>query len=182
MIPVEVLLNAYAQGIFPMAEAGRIVWVEPRMRGLIPLDERFHISKSLRKSMKQKPFEVRFNSSFREVVLACADRESTWIDEVILESYCKLHEAGFAHSVECWDEEGLQGGLYGVAFGKVFCGESMFSKKTNASKIALVVLVERLREKGFEILDTQWMTDHLKQFGGFELPQEEYVELLSGFF
>jgi len=163
-----------------MAEDDGIVWVEPRMRGLIPLDERFRISRGLRKALRKEPFEIRFNTAFRKVMLGCAERDETWIDGVILESYCHLHELGHAHSVECWDEDGLQGGLYGVAIGKVFCGESMFSKKTDASKIALVALVERLRENSFQILDTQWMTDHLRTFGGFEIPQEEYLKALAG--
>jgi len=120
-----------------MAEEGEIVWVSPKVRGVIPLDDRFHIPHGLKKKLRKNPFEIRFNTAFREVMLGCAERESTWIDGVILESYCRLHELGFAHSVECWDEDGLQGGLYGVAIGKVFCGESMFTRKTDASKIAL---------------------------------------------
>jgi leucyl/phenylalanyl-tRNA---protein transferase len=179
VIAPEVLLGAYSQGIFPMAGDGGIVWVRPRMRGLIPLDERFHISRGLRKAMRKGLFEVRFDTAFREVVLGCAGREETWIDEVILESYCLLHELGHAHTVECWDEEGLQGGLYGVSLGKVFFGESMFSRKTDASKIAMVSLVERLRERGFLLLDTQWMTEHLRTFGGYEVPQEEYMGMLE---
>ncbi|MDP4626005.1 MAG: leucyl/phenylalanyl-tRNA--protein transferase [Akkermansiaceae bacterium] len=179
IIPPEVLLGAYSQGVFPMAEEGEIVWVEPRMRGLIPLDEGFHIPTGLKKALRKKPFEIRFDTAFREVMEGCAEREETWIDEVILKSYCYLHERGHAHSVECWDEEGLQGGLYGVAIGKVFFGESMFSRKTDASKIALVALVERLREKNFRLLDTQWMTDHLRTFGGVEVPQERYLKLLK---
>lgn len=162
-----------------MAEKGEIVWVEPRMRGLIPLDERFRISRGLRKTLRKAPFEIRFDTAFREVMLGCAGREETWINPVILESYCHLHELGHAHSVECWDEEGLQGGLYGVAIGKAFFGESMFSRKTDASKVALVALVERLREGSFQILDTQWMTDHLRTFGGFEMPQKRYLGMLS---
>ena len=162
-----------------MAEEGEIFWYEPKMRGLIPLDERFHVSTSLSKLWKKKPFEIRFDTVFREVMLGCSEREETWIDPVILESYCKLHEIGHAHSVECWDDEGLQGGLYGVSLGKAFFGESMFSRKTGASKIAMIALVERLRAKGFQLLDTQWMTDHLRTFGGYEIPQAEYLELLK---
>ena len=163
-----------------MAEDGKIVWVSPRVRGIIPLDERFHISHGLKKKLRKQPFEIRFDTAFREVILGCAEREKTWIDKVILESYCHLHEQGFAHSVECWDAEGLQGGLYGVAIGKAFCGESMFSRKTDASKIALVALVEILQERGFVILDTQWMTAHLRTFGGVEMGNEKYLELLAG--
>lgn len=179
IIPPEVLLNAYAQGVFPMAEEGEIVWVSPRMRGIIPLDDRFHIPRGVRKSLGKKPFEIRYDTAFREVMLGCAERESTWIDGVILESYCRLHELGYAHSVECWDAEGLQGGLYGVSLGKAFFGESMFSRKTDASKIALVALVSRLREQGYGLLDTQWMTDHLRTFGGVEIRQEIYLNLLK---
>jgi leucyl/phenylalanyl-tRNA--protein transferase len=179
IIPPEILLEAYAQGVFPMAEDGEILWFSPERRGLIPLDERFHIPHGLAKSLKRQPFEVRWNTAFREVMLGCASREETWIDEVILDSYCHLHDLGHAHSVECWDAEGLQGGLYGVALPGVFFGESMFSRKTDASKIALVALVGRLREMGFRLLDTQWMTEHLKQFGGYELPRKEYLELLQ---
>lgn len=178
-IPPEMLLDAYRRGIFPMAEDGEIVWVSPRWRGLIPLDEGFHIPRGLRKALRKKPFEVRFNTAFREVVLGCADRESTWIDETILESYCELHRRGNGFSVECWDGEGLQGGLYGVRMGRAFFGESMFSRKTDASKIALVGLVGYLRENHFLLLDTQWMTDHLIQFGGYELPNHEYLKTLQ---
>ena len=162
-----------------MAEDGDIVWVEPRMRGLIPLDERFHVSRGLRKTLRKEPFELRFNTAFRDVMLGCAERDETWIDDVILESFCRLNELGHAYSVECWDEDGLQGGLYGISIGKAFFGESMFSRKTDASKVALVALVEILRENGIEIFDTQWMTDHLRTFGGFELPQAEYMKLLD---
>ena len=162
-----------------MAEKGEIFWYEPKMRGLIPLDERFHVSRSLRKTWNKKPFEIRFNTAFREVMLGCAEREETWIDSVIIESYCQLHEMGHAHSVECWDDEGLQGGIYGVTIGRAFFGESMFSRKTHASKIAMIALVERLREQGFQLFDTQWLTDHLRTFGGSEMPQAEYLELLN---
>ncbi len=178
-IPPEVLLNAYARGVFPMAEEGEILWFSPERRGLIPLDDRFHIPHGLRRAMKREPFEVRWNSAFREVMLGCAARDETWIDEVILESYCHLHELGYAHSVECWDAEGLQGGLYGVALVGAFFGESMFSRKPDASKIALVALVDELRQSGFRLLDTQWMTNHLRQFGGYELSRREYHAALA---
>lgn len=178
-IPPEVLLDAYARGIFPMAHEGEIEWFSPVRRGLIPLDERFHIPHGLKRALKRKPFNLKWDTAFREVMLACAARDETWIDEVILESYCNLHALGFAHSVECWDDEGLQGGLYGVALPGVFFGESMFSRKTDASKIALVALVENLRERGFQLLDTQWMTSHLRQFGGYELPRKQYQAELA---
>lgn len=178
-IPIETLLDAYSRGIFPMAEQGEILWFSPEKRGLIPLDERFHIPKGLRRTLKKKPFELRWDTAFLEVMLACAERENTWIDDRIVESYCALHRSGFAHSVECWDEDGLQGGLYGVAMAGVFFGESMFSRKSDASKVALVELVRCLRELDFQLLDTQWMTDHLRQFGGYEMDRQEYLELLQ---
>jgi leucyl/phenylalanyl-tRNA--protein transferase len=179
IIPPEVLLGAYAQGVFPMAEDGEIQWFSPTQRGIIPLDEGFHIPRGLKKALRKKPFEIRFDTAFREVMIGCAERDGTWIDGVIIESYCALHELGHAHSVECWDADGLQGGLYGVALGKAFFGESMFSRKTDASKIALVALVERLREQGFGLLDTQWMTDHLRTIGGIEIGREEYLRMLG---
>jgi len=179
IIPPEALLDAYARGVFPMAEDGEILWFSPERRGLIPLDERFHIPHGLANSLKRMPFDIRWDTAFREVMLGCADREETWIDEVILDSYCTLHQLGHAHSVECWDAEGLQGGLYGVALPGVFFGESMFSLKTDASKIALVALVGRLREKEFRLLDTQWMTSHLRQFGGYELSRKAYLAALQ---
>jgi leucyl/phenylalanyl-tRNA--protein transferase len=179
IIPPNLLLQAYSHGVFPMAEEGEIFWYEPKMRGLIPLDERFHVSRSLRKTWNKKPFEIRFNTAFREVMLGSSEREETWIDSVIIESYCQLHEMGHAHSVECWDDDGLQGGIYGVSMGKAFFGESMFSRKTGSSKIAMIALVERLREQGFQLFDTQWMTDHLRTFGGIEMPQAEYLEQLN---
>ena len=174
IIPPEVLLEAYAQGLFPMANEGEIQWFSPELRGLIPLDDRFHIPHGLAKSLKRKPFEIRWDTAFRDVMLGCAARAETWIDPTILASYCHLHELGHAHSVECWDADGLQGGLYGVSLPGVFFGESMFSRKTDASKIALVSLVHRLRQKGYILLDTQWMTDHLRQFGGYELTRKTY--------
>ena len=151
IIPAAVLLDAYARGVFPMAHDGEILWFSPERRGLIPLDDRFHVPHGLRRSCAGRPFEVRWDTAFREVMLACAYREETWIDEVILESYCALHSAGFAHSVECWDGDGLQGGLYGVELPGVFFGESMFSRKTDASKIALVALVGSSARPGFPL-------------------------------
>lgn len=139
----ELVLSAYCQGCFPMAdpETGEISFYEPDPRALIPLDDRFHIPHGLKRALNKKPFELRMDTAFPEVVHACArtdQPEEQWIDGQIEEAYGKLHEMGFAHSVECWDEEGLQGGLYGVALGKAFFGESMFHRKTDASKIALV--------------------------------------------
>lgn len=178
-IPVEILLRAYERGVFPMANDGRIEWYRPTFRGVIPLDEHFHIPHGLKRTLKRQPFTLRWNSAFREVIRACANREETWIDGVIVRSYRRLHELGLAHSVECWDHEGLQGGLYGVALGGAFFGESMFSRKTDASKVALVELVRHLRVAGATLLDTQWMTPHLRQFGGRSIPRSEYESLLT---
>ncbi len=179
LIPAEILLEAYSRGVFPMAHEGQIQWFSPERRGLIPLDSRFHIPHGLAQRLKRQPFEIRWDTAFREVMLGCAARAETWIDPVILESFCALHHAGHAHSVECWDDEGLQGGLYGVSLAGVFFGESMFSRKTDASKIALVALVTRLREMRFNLLDCQWMTDHLRQFGGYELTRKAYHAALN---
>lgn len=178
-IPPHVLLGAYTEGVFPMAEGGEILWFSPLKRGVIPLDDRFHISHGLRRTLKRHPFEVRRDTGFREVMEGCAERPETWINGVIIDSYCHLHELGFAHSIEAWDEAGLQGGLYGVSLGRAFFGESMFSRKTDASKVALVALVEWLREEDYLLLDCQWMTDHLRQFGGEEIPRDDYLTLLD---
>ncbi|MFP6881978.1 MAG: leucyl/phenylalanyl-tRNA--protein transferase [Roseibacillus sp.] len=178
-IPPHVLLGAYTEGVFPMAEGGEVLWFSPLKRGLIPLDDRFHIPHGLKRVLRRKTFEVKRDSAFRQVIEACGARDETWIDQVIVESYTQLHEIGFAHSVECWDDEGLQGGLYGVALGRAFFGESMFTRKADASKVALVHLVEWLREDGYTMLDTQWMTDHLRQFGGEEISRDEYFTLLD---
>jgi len=179
LIPAEVLLSAYSQGVFPMAHDGEIQWFSPERRGLIPLDGRFHIPHGLKRALKRKPFGIRKDTTFREVMLACAARDETWIDDTILASYCNLHELGYAHSIECWDDDGLQGGLYGVELPGIFFGESMFSRKTDASKIALVALVEDLRARDFKLLDTQWMTEHLRQFGGYELTRRQYHKALA---
>ena len=178
-IPPHILLGAYTEGVFPMADDGEIHWFSPVMRGVIPLDERFHIPHGLKKTLKNNPYKSRMNCAFREVMTGCSQRDETWISDIILESYYHLFELGYAYSFESWDEDGLQGGLYGVAIGKAFFGESMFSRKPDASKIALVHLVEWLRENNFTLLDTQWMTDHLRQFGGMEVPREEYLNLLA---
>ncbi|TCS08631.1 MULTISPECIES: leucyl/phenylalanyl-tRNA--protein transferase [unclassified Rhizobium] len=185
-ITPEILLRAYSIGLFPMAESAddpEIFWVEPDVRGVLPLDERFHVSKSLRKTIRRKPFDIRFNSDFDAVIVACAqetsDRPSTWINETIKTLYSALHRMGHAHSVEAWDDEELVGGLYGVSLGSAFFGESMFSRRTDASKICLVHLVERLREKHFTLLDTQFTTEHLKTFGAIDVPKADYALLLA---
>lgn len=181
-LTTEMLLTAYANGIFPMAvnRRGDLRWFSPDPRAIIPLDERFHIAHGLRRALKKKPFEITINLGFREVMEACSVAHgATWISPEILRSYGELHQLGFAHSVEARLDGALVGGLYGVALGGAFCGESMFHRATDASKIALVALVQRLRERGFTLLDTQWTTPHLLQFGTQEIPREDYLRLLQ---
>ena len=182
MIPADTLLNAYASGWFPMAIApGEIRWYSPDPRGIIPLDT-FHVPARLARTLRSRRFDIRVNTSFREVIEACAarrDEDGNWIDREILESYCALHAQGFAHSVETWQDGALVGGLYGVALGGAFFGESMFHRVDDASKAALVGLVERLRARSFALLDTQWVTDHLLQFGAIEIPKRRYLRLLD---
>ena len=178
MIPPDVLLRAYAEGVFPMAmENGEIGWFSPDPRALIPIED-FHVPHGLRRLLKKNPFEIRIDQSFATVVRACAARDSTWINDEIFESYALLHNYGFAHSVECWKDGELAGGLYGVSLGGAFFGESMFHRVTDASKVALWALVERLRQKGYMLLDTQWTTPHLQTFGAFEMPRRKYLGLL----
>lgn len=179
-----VLINGYSQGIFPMAdEDGEIYWYDPNPRAIIPLDESFHVPRRLRRSIRKGTFDVRFNSDFRAVITACAKpqpgREDTWISQEIIAAYTHLHQLGFAHSVEAWQDDILVGGLYGVAVCGLFAGESMFSHKPDASKIALVYLIERLRKGGFVLLDTQFMTNHLAQFGTIEITRDEYKTRLA---
>jgi leucyl/phenylalanyl-tRNA--protein transferase len=162
-----------------MADQGELTWFSPLMRGIIPLDGGFHLPHGLKRAIKKQLFTVKWDTDFRGTMVGCADRDRTWIDITILESYCLLHRLGYAHSVECHDEEGLQGGLYGVALGRAFFGESMFSRKTDASKVALVALVEELRARGFILLDTQWLTDHLRRLGGEEIARDEYQRRLK---
>jgi leucyl/phenylalanyl-tRNA---protein transferase len=180
MLAPELLLHAYSSGMFPMPldEPGEIGWFSPDPRGIIPLDEGFHVPHGLKRTLKKNPFEIRINNAFRDTMIGCSERERTWINDVILNSYTKLHELGHAHSVECWKGGQLVGGLYGVAIGGVFFGESMFSRMTDASKVALVALVERLRERGFLLLDTQWTTDHLKTMGAQDIPRRTYMRRL----
>ncbi|MGX5666263.1 leucyl/phenylalanyl-tRNA--protein transferase [Rhizobium daejeonense] len=184
-ITPELLLRAYSIGLFPMSDAAddpEIFWVEPELRGILPLDQ-FHVSKSLAKAIRQKPFDIRFDTAFDAVIAKCAEevenRPSTWINETIRELYGALHHLGHAHSVEAWEGNELVGGLYGVSLGSAFFGESMFSRRTNASKICLVHLVERLKSRGFTLLDTQFTTEHLKTFGAIDIPKEGYLKLLD---
>jgi leucyl/phenylalanyl-tRNA---protein transferase len=185
MLPVDLLVSAYASGWFPMAVGeGDIRWFSPDPRGIIPLDG-FHVPRRLARVMRRGPFQIEINRAFEEVIRACAlaerddDDGGTWIDQEIFESYCALHEAGFAHSVEAWQNGKLAGGLYGVALGGAFFGESMFHHVTDASKVALAALVDRLRERGFTLLDTQWTTEHLEQFGAIEIPRRRYLAVLA---
>ncbi|CAH0340394.1 leucyl/phenylalanyl-tRNA--protein transferase [Rhizobium sp. CECT 9324] len=184
-ITPELLLRAYSIGLFPMSDSAddpELFWVEPEIRGIIPLDD-FHVSKSLAKAIRRKPFDIRFDTVFDTVVEKCAeeadDRPSTWINQQIRELYGALHRLGHAHSVEAWEGDDLVGGLYGVSLGSAFFGESMFSRRTNASKICLVALVERLKERGFTLLDTQFTTEHLKTFGAVDISKAAYGLLLE---
>ena len=189
LIPPETLLLAYRSGIFPMADSRddpEVFWVEPRMRAILPLDG-FRCSRSLAKVLRRDRYRVTCNAAFPEVVAACAapraDHPDSWISERIAASYRQLHMAGHAHSIECWRDGGdgnseLVGGLYGVNFGRTFCGESMFSRADNASKVALAWLVVALRRAGVRLLDCQFMTEHLASLGAVEIKQEEYVALL----
>ncbi|MCC2689804.1 MAG: leucyl/phenylalanyl-tRNA--protein transferase [Rhizobiaceae bacterium] len=184
-IPPELLLKAYASGVFPMAESAadpEIFWVRPEARGVIPLAS-FHVPRSLRKLIRKTRFEIRFDCDFEGVIDACAAqreaRTSTWINAPIREAYVALHQRGHCHSVEAWREGRLVGGLYGVKLGAAFFGESMFSLETDASKVCLVKLVERLVERGFLLLDTQFTTEHLKRFGAIDVPRGRYERLLA---
>lgn len=184
-LSAPLLLRAYAAGIFPMAESAEsteLHWFDPERRGILPLDG-FHVPRSLRKAVRKGRFEVRCDTAFQRVVESCAemtdDRPKTWINDDIVRLYTELHRAGFAHSVECWRGDRLVGGLYGVSLGAAYFGESMFSRETDASKVALVHLVARLRAAGFTLLDTQFVTDHLARFGAYEIPRAEYRRRLN---
>ncbi|MBU0644032.1 MAG: leucyl/phenylalanyl-tRNA--protein transferase [Alphaproteobacteria bacterium] len=176
----ELILQAYANGVFPMAE-GRddheIFWVDPRERGIIPLDG-FHISHSLAKVIRSDRFRVTFNQDFEGVMEGCADRDETWINDTIFELYGALHAMGFGHSLEIWQGEQLVGGTYGLTLGTAFFGESMFSRAPNASKVALAYMVARLKRTGFTLFDTQFLTPHLASLGGIEIPRAQYRDML----
>ncbi|MGN6684581.1 MAG: leucyl/phenylalanyl-tRNA--protein transferase [Devosia sp.] len=176
----ELILRAYQAGIFPMAEDASsedLFWVSPQLRGIIPL-EAAHISRSLRKTLKHNPYSVRIDTDFAAVIEGCAtagtDRDSTWINAAIRRLYGELFRRGFVHTVEVWDGADLVGGLYGVSIGAAFFGESMFHRKTDCSKIAMAHLIDRLKAGGYRLLDTQFVTDHLRTFGGIEIPREDY--------
>lgn len=178
------ILQAYSQGLFPMADRAsdtEVHWVCPEKRGQLSIGG-MHVSRSLKRLVRRFPFEIRVDHDFAGVMKACAaetaDRSETWINGPIYDVFCELHEMGYAHSVECWRGDELVGGLYGLAIGQVFCGESMFSRESNASKIALVHLAARLHAGGFQILDTQFVNDHLTQFGVYEVSHEDYCAAL----
>ena len=178
-IPPDLLLEAYASGIFPMGMPdGEIRWYSPDPRGILPLEE-FHTPHGLKRILRKRSWDVRIDTAFQEVMQACASREETWITEVIAESYTLLFESGHAHSVEVWQDDKLVGGLYGVSIGGAFFGESMFHRVTDASKVALWHLVEILKKGGFTLLDSQWTTPHLEQFGAREIPRSDYLEKLA---
>ena len=186
MIAKELLVSAYASGWFPMAVGdGDIRWYSPDPRGIIPL-EAFHVPNRLARVIRQNRFRIEVDTDFESVIRACASVErhedddgGTWIDDEILESYCALHDEGLAHSMEAWQGDRLVGGMYGVALRGAFFGESMFHHVTDASKVVLAALVKRLRARGFALLDVQWVTPHLEQFGAIEVPRDRYLELLS---
>ena len=185
MIDPAILLQAYSIGVFPMADdrdAAEVYWVEPKQRAILPLDG-FHLSRSLAKTIRRDPFRVTANRAFPDLLALCAqpapDRPSTWINREIESAYRHLHAIGYAHSVEVWEGEELVGGLYGVALGRAFFGESMVSRRTDASKVALAWLVARLRFGGFTLLDCQFMTDHLHSMGAVEISQRDYLQLLG---
>lgn len=181
----DLLLKAYAIGIFPMAESRHdpeLHWIDPELRGILPLDN-LHVPRKLRRIIRRRQFEIRCDSAFREVIVACAEpgenRPDTWINSSIEQLYEELFEMGFAHSVECWREDRLVGGLYGVSLGGAFFGESMFSRESEASKVALVDLVMRLKKGGYALLDTQFNTPHLSRFGVIEIRRDVYRKNLT---
>ncbi len=184
-IEPELLLRAYATGIFPMAEEAddpEVFWIRPEMRGIIPLDA-FHVPRSLQKTMRHGAFDIRFDTDFSGVIAGCAEgsgsRARTWINGPIREAYGKLFSMGYCHTVEAWQDDALVGGLYGVTLGRAFFGESMFSRRRDATKVCLVHLVRHLVEKGFILLDTQFTTAHLERFGAIEFPRKKYEKLLE---
>jgi leucyl/phenylalanyl-tRNA--protein transferase len=185
MIPSALLVSAYSSGWFPMAvERDEIRWYSPDPRGVIPLD-RFHVPARLARVIRGGKFSIAVNRNFEGVMRGCAEADrndddpGTWISKEIIDSYIELHHLGLAHSVEAWQDDQLVGGLYGVALGGAFFGESMFHHATDASKVALAALVERLRARGFTLLDIQWVTPHLEQFGAIEISRKKYLQLLA---
>lgn len=181
LLTPEILIRAYSIGIFPMAEAQDatdLFWLDPQQRGILPLDG-FRISRSLAKRLRAGRFSITVDTAFARVVQSCAARPETWINNQIFALFCQLHHMGHAHTVEVWEGHDLVGGVYGLALGGVFCGESMFSTRTDASKIALAYLVDRLRVGGFALFDTQFITSHLQSLGGVEIPRADYRRRLN---
>ncbi len=180
MIPPETLIAGYCQGYFPMADpwSGEVSWFTADPRGVLNLDE-FHVPQRLRRVVRQGTFAVTVNAAFEKVIRACGQRADSWISEDIVQSYLELHRRGYAHSVEAWKDDQLAGGLYGVSIGGAFFGESMFHRVNNASKVALVFLVERLKERGYLLLDAQMVTPHMQQFGAKYISQREYLRRLG---
>ncbi|MFY2823940.1 leucyl/phenylalanyl-tRNA--protein transferase [Ruegeria sp. MALMAid1280] len=177
----ELLLHSYSIGIFPMAEnrdAPELFWVDPKFRGVFPLDG-FHVSRSLARRIRKCGYTVTINQNFVGVVDGCADRADTWINAELRDLYQQIHRLGHAHSLEIWEADHLVGGVYGVALGAAFFGESMFSRRTDASKIALAYLVDRLRQTGFQLFDTQFLTAHLASLGAIEIPRSQYRQELE---
>ena len=177
----ETLIRAYCNGIFPMAEGkdtNKIFWISPEVRGVIPLNK-FHISKSLRRSIVKRDYKIKINTDFLGVIKNCADRSESWINSDILKAYSDLFNLGFCHSIEVWDNDDLIGGIYGLAIKRAFFGESMFSKRSNASKIALAYLVSRLKYGGFLLFDVQFQSEHLKTLGAIEVLKANYQDLLK---
>src|SRR5690348_16683639 len=176
MIDPELLLQGYRLGVFPMAmEDNSIAWFSPDPRAIIPL-ESFHVPHALRRTARKNIFEIKIDRAFGQVIRGCAKRRDTWINLEIIESYERLYELGYAHSVEAWSNNRLAGGLYGVAVGGAFFGESMFHRERDASKVALVGLVQHLRSRRFALLDSQWLTPHLERFGAIEIPRGQYLK------
>lgn len=187
MMPLtpDQLVRAYSMGVFPMARHrndARLFWIDPEERGILPLDD-FHLSRSLRKTLRKGEFIVRCDTAFEKVMRLCAeptpDRPETWINDEILRLFVELHHLGITHSIEAWFGEELVGGLYGLSLGSAFFGESMFSRATDASKVALAHLVARLRKGGYTLLDTQFVTEHLAHFGAIEIPRRDYLQMLA---
>ena len=177
----ETLIRAYCNGIFPMAEGkntDKIFWISPEIRGVIPLNN-FHISKSLRRSIVKRDYNIKINTDFLGVIKNCADRPESWINSDILKAYSNLFNLGFCHSIEVWENDDLIGGIYGLAIKRAFFGESMFSKRSNASKIALAYLVSRLKYGGFLLFDVQFQSEHLKTLGAIEVLKANYQDLLK---
>ena len=181
MIPINTLLGAYSRGLFPMASEGRVDWFSPERRGILPIAG-LHVPRRLRRVLRQGRFHGTADRAFPAVIAACAERPDaagSWLDAELIASYTALHEAGYAHSIEVWSGRRLAGGLYGVSLRGAFFGESMFHAVTDASKVALCLLVERLRRRGYRLLDVQWRTAHLARFGAIEVPRRRYLALLA---